>query len=225
MSLANQQCPLCQNACAADAAFCAKCGRQLPVRSGVVESGRPRCSACGYMLGSFNTNCPRCSSTSSQSAQMSSAPGPSVQPLPAPVPMYQPMAPVSPVPHVQCPSCRQWVIHGAVACPYCATGLQPAAPFAYVNSNQAPVQQVIIQNLPAPAYPQVGYRPRKEKTTAGILALLLGGLGIQHFYLGNTAAGILSIIFCWTYVPCIVGLVQGIILLCMNEQDFHARFG
>jgi TM2 domain-containing membrane protein YozV len=99
------------------------------------------------------------------------------------------------------------------------------APLAYVNSNQAPVQQVIIQNSPVPTYPYVGYRPRKEKSTAGILALMLGGLGGQHFYLGNTVAGILSIVFCWTYIPAIIGLIQGVMLLCMNEHDFHVRYG
>lgn len=130
-----------------------------------------------------------------------------------------------PIPHVQCPACRQWVVHGTVSCPYCATPLAPAAPLAYVNANQAPVQQVIIQNTPAPGYVPIGYRPHKEKVTAGLLALLLGGLGIQHFYLGNTAAGILSILFCWTYIPALVGLIQGVVLLYMNEQDFHARYG
>lgn len=225
MNGANQQCIKCQNICAADAAFCSKCGNQFPVRSGFGQTGRSRCPACGYTLGSFNTNCPRCGSTASLPSPMSLTPAQAVMPGPTYVPIQQPPTPGSPVPHVQCPACRQWVLHGTVACPYCATALMPAAPLAYVNSNQAPVQQVIIQNSPAPDYLPVGYRPRKEKTTAGLFALLLGGFGVQHFYLGNTAAGIFSIVFCWTYVPAIIGLIQGIMLLCMNEQDFHVRYG
>ncbi len=224
MNVANQQCPKCQNTCAADAAFCSKCGHPFPVRAGFVQSGRSHCPACGHRLGSFDTRCPRCISTSTLPAPIFPAPGPAVSPVPPPVPMQLPVAPVTSVPHVMCPSCRQWVLHGTIVCPYCATALMPSAPLAYVNSNHAPVQQVIIQNLPA-AYPLVGYRPHKEKITAGVLALMLGGLGVQHFYLGNTKAGVLSIVFCWTYIPAIIGLIQGVMLLCMNEQDFHARYG
>lgn len=225
MNAANQQCPRCQNICAADAVFCSKCGQQFPVRSGSVQSGRSQCPACGYRLGSFDSKCPQCASTSSLPSRMYSAPGPPVAPATAYLPMQQPVVPVNQAPHVQCPACRQWVLHGTVACLYCATAFMPTAPLAYVNSNQAPVQQVIIQNLPAPTYSSVSYRPRKEKSTAGILALVLGGLGVQHFYLGNTIAGILSIVFCWTYIPALIGLIQGVVLLCMNEQDFHVRYG
>lgn len=74
-------------------------------------------------------------------------------------------------------------------------------------------------------YPMIPYRPRKEKTTAALLALLLGGFGAQRFYLGQTGLGILSLIFCWTYIPTLIGLIEGIVLLCMDENEFHRRHG
>lgn len=36
---------------------------------------------------------------------------------------------------------------------------------------------------------------KKNKTTAGLLALFLGGLGVHKFYLGQTLAGVLYLLF------------------------------
>jgi TM2 domain-containing membrane protein YozV len=49
---------------------------------------------------------------------------------------------------------------------------------------------------------------RKNPTTAVILALLLGGLGAHKFYLGQTGLGILYLVFCWTYIPAVVGFIE-----------------
>lgn len=63
----------------------------------------------------------------------------------------------------------------------------------------------------------------KNKMVAGILALLVGYLGVHHFYLGNIAAGILSVLFFWTGIPGIIGLVQGIIILTESDEAFANR--
>lgn len=65
----------------------------------------------------------------------------------------------------------------------------------------------------------------KEKTIAGILGILLGGLGIHHFYLGSTTAGIivlLSNILCG--LGMLIGIVEGVLLLVMNDEEFNARY-
>ncbi|MBD5231870.1 MAG: DUF4339 domain-containing protein [Bacteroidales bacterium] len=66
----------------------------------------------------------------------------------------------------------------------------------------------------------------KNKTTAGILALLLGGLGIQYFYLGKVGGGFITILL--TIVTCglweIITFVQGILMLTMSEQDFYRKY-
>jgi hypothetical protein len=41
----------------------------------------------------------------------------------------------------------------------------------------------------------------KSKNTVSFLALFLGGIGVHRFYLGQTAKGILSLIFFWTCIP------------------------
>lgn len=71
------------------------------------------------------------------------------------------------------------------------------------------------------AYDEEEVKPRKDKTTAGLLAILLGGIGAHKFYLGKPGQGILYLIFCWTYIPGILGLIEGIKYLTKNERDFH----
>lgn len=46
-----------------------------------------------------------------------------------------------------------------------------------------------------------------------ILAMLLGGLGGHKFYSGKIGVGILYLLFCWTYIPAAIGLIEGIIAI------------
>lgn len=63
----------------------------------------------------------------------------------------------------------------------------------------------------------------KSRIAAGILAILLGGIGIHKFYMGKIGMGILYLLFCWTCIPGIVGLIEGIIYLCESDQKFASR--
>ena len=40
-----------------------------------------------------------------------------------------------------------------------------------------------------------------SRTTAGLLALLLGGVGMHRFYLGKPFSGVFYLLFCWTFIP------------------------
>ncbi len=68
-----------------------------------------------------------------------------------------------------------------------------------------------------------GSPTQKSKTTAGILALLLGGCGAQFFYLGAWGWGLVCVIFLWTYIPAIIGIVLGIRYLSITDKEFEHR--
>ena len=65
----------------------------------------------------------------------------------------------------------------------------------------------------------------KSRIIAGILAILLGDFGIHKFYLGKIGPGIVYLIFCWTGIPAIIGLVEGILYLLMKDEEFAQKYG
>lgn len=62
-----------------------------------------------------------------------------------------------------------------------------------------------------------------DKVAAGALNILLGGIGVGHFYTGQTLLGVLDIIFCWTGVPELIGIIEGIIWLCEDDEAWAER--
>jgi TM2 domain-containing membrane protein YozV len=64
----------------------------------------------------------------------------------------------------------------------------------------------------------------KQKVVAGILALFLGALGVHHFYLGSTMAGVICLLSNFLCLGGIFALVEGIMLLVMNDAEFDARY-
>jgi len=64
----------------------------------------------------------------------------------------------------------------------------------------------------------------KNKVVAGVLAILLGGLGIHKFYLGKLGQGILYLVFAWTGIPSIIGLIEGILYLVKSDEEFNYKY-
>ena len=64
----------------------------------------------------------------------------------------------------------------------------------------------------------------RSRTTAAILAILLGGLGAHKFYLGKPLWGVLYLVFVLTFIPAIVSLFEGVWYLMMSDADFQKRF-
>ncbi len=75
-----------------------------------------------------------------------------------------------------CSECGREISSNAVVCPNCGVQLKP---LQAAGSG-------------------------RNRFVAAILAFLLGGFGIQWFYLGKTMYGVLSILFCWTFIPSII---------------------
>jgi TM2 domain-containing membrane protein YozV len=54
--------------------------------------------------------------------------------------------------------------------------------------------------------------------------LLLGGVGAHKFYLGQTGWGVLYLLFCWTFIPAIVGLIEGIVYATISDERFAQKY-
>ena len=59
-----------------------------------------------------------------------------------------------------------------------------------------------------------------NRTTAALFALFLGGMGLHKFYIGDSSKGILYLIFCWTFVPAILALIDAIKWFGMSDSEF-----
>lgn len=64
----------------------------------------------------------------------------------------------------------------------------------------------------------------KNKYIAALLAIFLGLFGIHKFYLGQKTAGIIYLIFFWTGIPEILGIIEGIIYLFTSEENFNKKY-
>ncbi len=64
----------------------------------------------------------------------------------------------------------------------------------------------------------------RNRTVAALLALLLGGIGAHKFYTGSIFLGILYLLFFWTAIPAILGLIEGIYYLTLSDQHFARKY-
>lgn len=76
----------------------------------------------------------------------------------------------------------------------------------------------------------------RNRIAAALLAIFLGTFGIHKFYnsskarissfayLGKPLQGFLYLIFCWTFLPGLVGFFEGIIYLTMSDKSFESKY-
>lgn len=130
-----------------------------------------------------------------------------------------------------CPQCGAPVDAGATECKYCGEKLavqQPAAP-QFQQPSQQQFQQQFQQPTTQNFYvqtPNNGINPAwpiKSKVVAGILAILLGFIGVHKFYLGKVGLGIVYLLFSFTGIPAIVGFIEGIVYLTSNDHNFQVK--
>ena len=84
--------------------------------------------------------------------------------------------------------------------------------------------------VPRPVLGQVG---DKNKIVAGVLAILLGSLGVHKFYLGYTGAGVVMLacsLLGWMlfFIPNgivgMIALIEGLIYVTRSDEEFHQRY-
>jgi len=105
-----------------------------------------------------------------------------------------------------CKYCGVEIYDNTVVCPKCGAVVNP---------------EKINEALSAVSHNRT--KKKKDKTVAAILALLLGGFGVHRFYLGDWR-GIFYLLFIWTFIPHIVGVVEGILFLLWDEEKFDKKY-
>lgn len=117
---------------------------------------------------------------------------------------------------VFCRECGARINRKAVICTHCGVPTEEGSN-PYASTTTSP------RSPPIGTLSRAG-APEKSRTVAALLALLLGGLGAHHFYLGNTVLGVIYLVFCLTFIPALVALIEGIVFLCMSDELFNAKY-
>lgn len=104
-----------------------------------------------------------------------------------------------------CQECGAVIRARAEICPHCGVRVAPPPSAFQLDTGLAP--------------------NGKSKLAAALFAILLGSFGVHKFYLGEIGWGIVYLIFCWTFIPAIIGIIEGIVLLVMPDAEFVAKYG
>ncbi len=110
---------------------------------------------------------------------------------------------------IGCPSCGKTIADNVATCPYCAADVVAAraAALRALRMTDHDRLEGLSEAQKTLFWAEMGAK-RKERSTALLLCLLLGGIGAHHFYLGNTWAGVVYLLFFWTWIPLIVSLIE-----------------
>lgn len=128
---------------------------------------------------------------------------------------------------INCKECGQQISDSASVCPHCGAPVVRDV-FCPNCGTKVPENVKFCPNCGGQIYPvsETAKAGKKDKLVAGLLAIVLGGLGIHYFYLGKTTAGVLTIVI--SLVSCgiwpVVMLIQGILMLIMSEEDFDSKY-
>jgi len=84
------------------------------------------------------------------------------------------------------------------------------------------IPQLILIFITLMIFMMQGWK-EKRHTEAGVLAIVLGGLGIHKFYLGKYGKGLIYAATCWTFIPAVMSIAEGIHYLTETQEQFEAE--
>lgn len=99
-----------------------------------------------------------------------------------------------------CHTCGEQIAKSAPSCPKCG----------------APQPSSVSHAL--------GAATPRSKTVAVVLALLIGGFGAHKFYLRRHVAGVLYLLFSWTYIPVFLAVGEGLRYALIKDETFDAEY-
>ena len=132
----------------------------------------------------------------------------------------------------QCPECgKQYSTQekvNRVKCPYC--GAETNVAYADQEPQQSQWQQFGQQTARTVDDVFSNGPSGRSRGIAGLLAILVGAIGVHYFYIGKTGAGVVFLLA--TLLTCgflgvvteIVSLIQGILFFTSTQEEFESRW-
>ena len=98
---------------------------------------------------------------------------------------------------------------------------------AIINAKAEICPKCGVRQTPPPCTVNLGATAPngKSKLAAALFAIFLGGIGVHKFYLGKVGLGVVYFLFCWTGIPALVGIIEGVLLLVMSDEEFIQKYG
>ena len=62
----------------------------------------------------------------------------------------------------------------------------------------------------------------RSRAAAAALAVFAGGFGAHRFFLGQWW-GVFYLLFCWTYIPFLIAIIEGIVFMATNQQSWDDK--
>lgn len=138
----------------------------------------------------------------------------------------------------QCPECHRVFTTASafhtVVCPFCGKSYNPTYSDQKQNADYTEFQKGFQQGYNTARQQNIGIFDEgpsgRSRGVAAILAILLGSLGIQYFYMGKTTAAIIFIVC--TICSCgvlgvvthLLSLVQGIYIFTISQEEFERKY-
>ena len=160
----------------------------------------------------------------------------------------------------KCTNCNQEFNDNVTCCPNCGSKLiaqnQTSKETINDDADEKPNFQQSSDNVPQGTPPSLNQNSTsspnnaednhssnpKKKQTAGILAILLGSVGVHYFYCKKVLPGIVfllvTLLFYYIHnfvdrstiflllqlAPTIISIIQGIVILSSSQEDFEKKY-
>ncbi|MBU1000245.1 TM2 domain-containing protein [Patescibacteria group bacterium] len=72
--------------------------------------------------------------------------------------------------------------------------------------------------------PIIACKTRRNRLVTVFLAIFFGDLGLHKFYLGKAMWGLVYLFFFWSFIPMVIGIIEGIIYLLMSDKEFENKY-
>ncbi len=182
------------------------------------------CPKCGNELDGNSASCPKCGNT-------------------FPGPISSGVSSASEVTNkpqgggfMFCSNCGNQVAEKAIACPKCGCPPRKEKNFCYNCGTQINAQQIMCVkcgvSLSKSSSGSSSKEDEKKRIIMGIIAILVGSLGVHKFCHGSWGWGIvyilLSLIGCILILPllvtCILSIVEGVRYLLMDDEEYNQKY-